>query len=122
MGVTDSFRTFTLEQLQRCTSGIRGRNMFGGVGIYAGDLFFALIAGDTLYLKVDDFTRPKFVNAGLRPFRPYGDDGEVMQYYEVAAGVLEDVDALCEWVEDAIGVARRARRSKSPGRAPDSGH
>jgi DNA transformation protein and related proteins len=119
MGVTDSFRTFTLEQLQRCAQGIRARSMFGGVGIYAGDLFFALIANDTLYLKVDDTTRPKFVSGGLQPFRPYGEEGEVMQYYEVAAEVLEDVDALREWVEDAVGVARRARRSKTQGRAPD---
>ena len=119
MSVTDSFRAFTLEQLQRCTPRIRARNMFGEVGIYAGDLFFALIAGDTLYLKVDDTTRPKFVSAGLQPFRPYGEDGEVMRYYEVAEEVLEDVDALREWVEDAIGVARRARRSRTPGRAPE---
>jgi DNA transformation protein and related proteins len=118
MSVTDSFRAFTLEQLQRCSPGIRARNMFGGVGIYAGDLFFALIADDTLYLKVDDTTRPKFTSAGLQPFRPYGGGGEVMQYYEVAAEVLEDVDALREWVEDAMGVARRARRSRTPGRAP----
>jgi DNA transformation protein len=122
MSVTDSFRTFTLEQLQRCAQGIRARSMFGGVGIYAGDLFFALIDNDTLYLKVDDTTRPRFVSAGLQPFRPYGDDGEVMQYYEVAAEVLEDADSLREWVEEAIGVARRARRSKAPGRAPDIGH
>ncbi len=121
MSVTDSFRTFTLEQLQRCAQGIRARRMFGGVGIYAGDLFFALIDNDTLYLKVDDTTRPTFVSAGLQPFRPYGESGEVMQYYEVAAEVLEDVDALRGWVEAAIGVSRRARRSKAPGRAPDSG-
>ena len=43
-GVSPSFRTFVLEQLGRCVPSIRGRNMFGGVGIYAGELFFALIA------------------------------------------------------------------------------
>jgi DNA transformation protein len=32
--------------------------MFGGVGIYSGDLFFALIADDTVYFKADDSTRP----------------------------------------------------------------
>ena len=116
MSVTDSFRTFTIEQLQRCAPSIRARNMFGGVGIYAGDLFFALMAGDTLYLKVDDVTRPGFLAQGLHPFRPYGEGGEVMQYYEVAAEVLEDVDALRGWVEAAIEVARRARRSKAPRR------
>jgi DNA transformation protein len=111
MAVTKSFRTFTLEQLGHCAPGIRGRSMFGGVGIYAGELFFALMADDTLYLKVDDTTRPSFAALGLEPFRPYGDDGEVMGYYEVPADVLEDTDALRPWVEAAIAVAIRARRA-----------
>ena len=114
MSVTDSFRSFTLDQLQRCAQGIRGRSMFGGVGIYAGDLFFALLDNDTLYLKVDDTTRPGFVSRRLQAFRPYGEEGEVMQYYEVPAEVLEDVETLGGWVEAAIEVARRARRSRRP--------
>jgi DNA transformation protein len=68
MSVTESFSRFTLEQLSRCAPGIRGRSMFGGVGIYARDLFFALLADDTLYLKVDDTTRPSF--AALGAFSP----------------------------------------------------
>jgi DNA transformation protein len=83
--------------------------MFGGVGIYAAELFFALLADDTLYFKVDDTTRPQFEDLGLGPFRPYGEDGEVMQYYEVPADVLEDPEALRAWAEAAIAVARRAK-------------
>ena len=110
MSVTESFHTFVLEQLGRCASGIRGRSMFGAVGIYARNLFFALLADDTLYLKVDDTTRPSFVARGLKPFRPYGEGGEEMQYYEVPAEVLEDIEALRPWVEAAIAVGRRARK------------
>jgi DNA transformation protein and related proteins len=109
MSVTPSFRTFVLEQLQRSVPGIRARNMFGGVGIYANDVFFALMADDSLYLKVDEMTRPSFEVLGLGPFRPYGDGGEVMQYYEVPPDVLEDAEALRPWVEAAIAVARRAK-------------
>ena len=47
MTVSPSFRNFILEQLGRSVQGILGRNMFGGVGIYGGELFFALIADDT---------------------------------------------------------------------------
>jgi len=91
--------------------------MFGGVGIYSGDLFFALIGNDTLYLKVDDSNRPDFVAVGMGPFRPFGEGGEVMQYYEIPADVLEEPEALKDWVERAIEVARRARRTrKSPGK------
>ncbi len=86
--------------------------MFGGVGIYAGQLFFALIADDTLYFKVDDSNRPDFERLGMKPFRPYGEDGEVMQYYEVPADLLEDPEALRPWAEKAIAVAATKRKGK----------
>jgi DNA transformation protein len=110
MAVTDGFRTFILEQLEQATRDIRARAMFGGVGIYAGEWFFALMADDTLYFKVDDGTRPKYTALGMGPFRPYGETGEVMQYYEVPAALIEDSDALRPWVADAIEVARRAKQ------------
>jgi DNA transformation protein and related proteins len=110
MSVSPSFRTFALEQLQRTVRGVRARSMFGGVGIYAGDWFFALIADDTLYFKVDDSTRPDFASRGMEPFRPYGDTGETMQYYRVPEDLLEDPETLGLWAERAIAVARRAKR------------
>jgi DNA transformation protein len=115
MTVTPSFRTFVLEQLQRATPGVRGRSMFGGVGIYAADLFFALIADDTLYFKVDDSTRPDFEARGMGPFRPFGEEGEVMQYYQVPEELLEDPDAIRPWVDRALGVARRAKNRHDAG-------
>ena len=113
MSVSPSFRSFVLEQLARTTPGIRARGMFGGVGIYAGALFFALLDDDTVYFKVDDTTRGQFDDRGMRPFRPYGEGGEVMQYYEVPEDVLEDPEALRPWVEGAIAVARRAKHRRS---------
>jgi DNA transformation protein and related proteins len=110
MPVSPSFRTFVLEQLGRLVTDIRGRSMFGGVGIYSGDLFFALIADDTLYFKVDDSTRGDFEAQGLAPFRPFGPGGEEMQYYSVPAELLEDAEPLKEWAEKAVEVARRAKR------------
>lgn len=109
MAVSQSFKTFVLEQLGRGVQGIRGQSMFGGVGIYAGELFFALIADDILYFKVDDSTRPEFEARGMGPFQPYGEAGEVMQYYQVPDDLLEDSEALANWAEQAIMVARRAR-------------
>jgi DNA transformation protein len=107
--MSQSFRVYVLDQLRRVTPGVRDRSMFGGVGIYAGDLFFALIAEDVLYLKVDESTRPAFEARGLGPFRPYGPSGEVMQYYEIPEDLLEDPETLRPWVEAAISVARRKR-------------
>jgi DNA transformation protein and related proteins len=113
VSVSSGFRTFVLEQLGRATTGIRARSMFGGVGIYAGDLFFALLDDDTVYFKVDDATRAQFERRGMVAFRPYGEGGEVMQYYELPAEVLEDPEELRMWVEAAVQVARRARGRRS---------
>jgi len=113
MAINESFRAFVLDQLSRVATRVRSRSMFGGVGIYSGDLFFALIAGDTLYLKVDDSNRGDFESRGLGPFRPFGDDGETMQYYQLDEGILEDVNELRPWVDKSIDVARAKRATKT---------
>lgn len=110
--VSSTFRTFVLDQLSRVVPKIRARSMFGGVGIYAGELFFALLADDTLYFKVDDANRPDFERRGMAPFRPYGETGEVMQYYQVPADLLDDPDALKPWAEKSIAAAARKRKGK----------
>ncbi len=115
MSVSSSFRTFIVDQLGRVVPQIRARSMFGGVGIYAGgDLFFALIDDDTLYFKVDDTNRPDFEARRMSPFRPYGDDGETMGYYEVPADLLDDPETLRPWAEKAIAVAARKKARHRP--------
>lgn len=113
MSVSPSYRTFVLEQLERCGLRVRARSMFGGVGLYADEVFFALIADDAVYFKVDDSNRPDFEARGSEPFRPYGEHGEVMGYFRVAEELLEDPEELRGWADKAVAVARRARRPKS---------
>ena len=108
-----SFQLLVLDQLKRALPGIRARAMFGGVGIYSGDLFFALIADDTLYFKVDESTRPAFEARGMGPFRPFGDDGGTMKYYQLPEDLLEDPDALRPWAEKAITVARQSKTRRT---------
>lgn len=115
MPVSPSYRAFIVEQLGRVIPGIRARAMFGGVGIYAGDIFFALIDDDTLYFKVDDSNRGDFVGRGMGPFRPYGPDGEEMGYYQVPGELIEDPEELQPWAEKAIAVARAKRRPRRRG-------
>ena len=110
MPVSPSFTTYVVEQFGRGGLTVRDRGMFGGVGMYAGDLFFALIADDTLYLKVDDSNRPDFESRGLGPFRLYGEGSEGMHYFRIPDDLLEDPDELRAWADKAILVARRARR------------
>jgi DNA transformation protein len=112
MSVSLTFRSFVLEQLGRVLPDLRARSMFGGVGLYSGPRFFALIDDDTLYFKVDDTNRPDFEARGTGPFRPGGPGGEVMQYYEVPADVMEDAELLQRWAERAVAVAARKARTR----------
>jgi DNA transformation protein and related proteins len=88
--------------------------MFGGVGIYSGQLFFALIADDVLYFKVDESTRPDFEARGMEPFRPFGEDGGTMKYYQLPEDVLEDPEELRPWAEKAVAIAgqKKTRRRR----------
>jgi len=104
-----SFRDFVLDQLSE-VHGLSHRAMFGGLGLYAGDLFFGLVAADVLYLKADDATRPTFQSAGSKPFRPYGGEGEMSSYYDVPVDVLEHAPTLIVWARRAIDVARAAKK------------
>lgn len=83
--------------------------MFGGVGIYSGGIFFALIADDTVYFKVDETSRADFEARGMRPFRPFGDEGGTMKYYQLPEDLLEDTEALRPWAEKAITIARQSK-------------
>ncbi len=111
MAASESYRVFVLEQLGRVVP-VTAKAMSGGVGIYAQGLFFALIAEDRLYFKVDDATRPDFERLGMEPFRPFGEDS-AMGYYEVPADVVEDTAQLALWMKKAIDVAAKAKRGKA---------
>jgi len=111
--VTDSYRDFVLERLGAVVDDVRHRRMFGGVGIYAGASFFALIDDDVLYFKVGDANRGDFEGAGMRPFAPFGDAARPMQYWEVPGEVLEDDERLRQWAAAAITVAREAAAARS---------
>lgn len=110
MAVTDSYQSFVVEQLARVASGIRARRMFGGVGIYSIDLFFALIDGDALYLKTDAASQPKFEALGTEPFRPAGEDGEAMGYHQLPTEILETLTSCPTGsTRHCLSPARRAR-------------
>jgi DNA transformation protein len=112
MRVTDGFRAFVLEQLADLES-VRARAMFGGVGLYAGDVFFGLVAADALYLKVDDSNREQYKTEGMTAFQPYPGKPMTMSYYQVPARVLEDCDELMTWARASVHVAARTPSRKA---------
>jgi DNA transformation protein len=111
MKSSNAFRDFALDQLSGIR-GVRARAMFGGIGIYSGDVFFGLIASDVLYLKVDDTNRAHFEAAGSKTFKPYPGKPMAMPYYNVPVSVLEDTETLTEWAKASVVVARSAKAKK----------
>jgi DNA transformation protein len=118
--VASGFVAFLLELLVGdATAGLgraSARAMFGGHGLYLGELMVGLIAADALYLKVDSETRARFEAEGSRPFE-YEASGRakpiVMSYWEAPADALDDADALRHWLELAHAAAGRAAAAKS---------
>ena len=108
MAKDESFVEFILEQLRRLPE-VRAARMFGGTGLYSQDLFFAVIDDGRLYFKTDETTRHRYEDAGAGPFE-YAPGKILKNYYEVLVDVLEDDDALTEWAQEAVEVARRSKK------------
>ena len=91
------------------------RAMFGGHGLYLGELMVGLVAADVLYLKVDSETRARFEAAGSHPFEFHSGAREkpiVMSYWEAPADAFDDEDALRGWLELAHAAAKRAAAAR----------
>ena len=104
MRVSATFKSYALDQLGEIGDVIP-RSMFGGVGLYRRGVFFGIIAGDVLYLKVDGSNRADYERAGMSPFKPYPHRPATMQYFAVPVEVLESPIELSAWAGKAIGAA-----------------
>ena len=105
--VTAEFRDFVLDQLAGVPQ-LRSKRMFGGIGLYSGERFFAILAADELFFKVGDGNRAAYEAAGSEPFRPVLDRPVSMSYWRVPIEVLEDPAELGAWAKDAIRAAEAA--------------
>lgn len=92
---------------------VTARSMFGGYGLYRDDRIFAIVAYDTLFFKVDDLSRPKFIAAGLAPFT-YGENRVSTGYFQPPTTALDDREELALWAEKgwqaALRVATKAKK------------
>ena len=100
---------------------VRTRTMFGGQGVYAGEVMFALEAGGELFLKVDEASVETFRAAGSRPF-VYEKDGRrtQMSYWLLPDAALDDPDEAARWGRLALEAACRAAQRGSAKRRPRS--
>lgn len=90
--------------------GISSRPMFGGAGIYQRGQVFALVDSEgTLYFRVDDASRPRYVEAGSVAFF-------TEKYYSAPAVLYDDEELMLEWAVEAIEASRRAPTPRRKGR------
>ncbi|MBI5802399.1 MAG: TfoX/Sxy family protein [Verrucomicrobia bacterium] len=94
----ESFNEFVREQLAGL--GVEFRRMFGGHGLYQGEVFFGILHRGRLYFKTDDLTRSGYEAAGMGKFQPNAKQC-LSAYFEVPAAVLENADMLCAWASRA---------------------
>lgn len=114
--MSKGFTDFVVEQLDGCGP-VTAKRMFGGVGLYNGDLFFAIIDDDVLYMKVGDANRAEYVRAKAKPFEPYGDGRASFTYYAVPVSILEDARELTAWAKKSIAAAVAAKAAPKRKRA-----
>lgn len=87
------------------------RRMFGGAGLFRDGVMFALVVADTLYMKVDDATRPGYEAAGMGPFTyRRGGEAATLGYYQAPEAAMDDPDAMRDLAREAYAVALRAKK------------
>ena len=93
---------------------VQVRAMFGGYGIFLGELMFGLIKDNSLYLKADKQTENDFIDKGLEPFT-YIKKGKrlKMSYYQAPEETLEDSNEMITWANRAYNTALRAASKKT---------
>lgn len=113
MAVSAEYKEFVIEQLEPLGP-VRIRNMFGGAGVYLDDLMFGLIAGETLFFKVDDRNRADYEAEEMGPFVYVPPSGKsvAMSYYELPERLYDDADEIVAWARKALDAALAAKASK----------
>jgi DNA transformation protein and related proteins len=90
---------------------VRMKRMFGGQGFYVDDIFIAFVSGETLYLKVDAQSLPRFEAAGCEPFvySAKGRSQVSLNYRAAPADAMESPALMRPWARLAMEAALRAR-------------
>ncbi|MAZ86136.1 MAG: competence protein TfoX [Cellvibrionaceae bacterium] len=90
---------------------ITTRKMFGVAGIYCDGLFFAIVADDELWLKVDDVSRAAFEEAGAEQYVfEMKKKSTHIPYYRAPEDIFDDEDSLHHWTQLALNAALRNRK------------
>ena len=106
-----------IEELFQPFDHVDVKRLFGGHGVYADGLMFALQAYGEIYLRVDAQTLPAFEAKGLAPFVYDSKRGRaILSYRKLPEEAHEDPEQLARWCRLALEAARRVKASKKPAR------
>lgn len=117
---TDDFTAYVLDCLNAARVGpVTRERLFSGSGLRIDGLLFGVILRGALYFVVDEQTRPRFIEAGMGPFRYSRKDAQqaIERWYELPEDVLLDPADLRDWVHDALAASRRTAKPEKPKRA-----
>lgn len=106
---SNEFIDWLVEQMQ-VIGPVTARRMFGGHGLFLEGLMFAIVFNDQLFLKADAHNRRAFSDQGLEPFS-YLRKGKrcELSYYQAPDEVMESLELMRLWANDAYGAALRSR-------------
>ena len=90
------------------------RRVFGGDGLFSGDVMMGYADDGVVYLKTDEQTRPAYVAEGCASLSYNKRTGEVVElsFYTIPDRLYDDPDELAQWARQAATVAQRAKASK----------
>lgn len=112
MACSSDFVVFAVELLSS-VGPVSAKRMFGGHGVYARGVMFALLDDDELFLKVDGETRARFRDAGCRNWVYPGMAEAETSYYRPPDEAHDDPEAMAPWAQLGLEAALRARAAKA---------
>lgn len=97
---------------------VRVKRLFGGLGIYADGVMFALAMKGEIYLKTDAGFARTLEAEGARPFVYQGAGRTVtVGYWSIPPSRIDDAEAVAEVARTALAIAMQAAARKSPKRS-----
>jgi len=110
--MSDDFVDYVMELLGPFGTA-KARRMFGGHGVYLDGLMFAIVSGDTLYLKADEMNRVEFEQAGCAKFG-YARNGKraTLNFFQAPGDAMESPELMLPWARTAYAAALRASAKK----------
>jgi len=112
MANSTDFLQYVKDQLSEWDE-INLKRMFGVVGLYREGLMFGIVSSDSVYLKVDQTNKNKFVKSESKPLRLFKSDSEVASFYELPVDVIENADLFLEWAKESYTIQLNKSNKKS---------